>query len=663
MPDTPSLFERLTKPLIVISVLAAVGMQLWLLDEPLPRFWVIASATFIAAWACGRWRPTAARRATLFLTYLIPLFFIAAFGEFPPSAWVVWIVMLYGVMFSTRASFGWSLPRMWRAPLAHWGVLVALTWPIIMLRESDFELWRVPSAFGAVSAEAALFVITGILWFDWLFSQYSADDRAAFVVEVIWPLGIGWMIAACLGVYQMFGRIDFLNPPFWAGLRRATGSLGDANLLGIVSALWGPVLVAVASALATKTWRWMAAGGLPLSWLAVWASGSRSSMPIVVLGTVGILYGLWNATKSKRLIVISAVALLLVAGAAAVGAMRAGASVAGPVSRLIEDLQPRWSTDWVRSAARYLWTRNGYGLIAGDMIRQSPFVGIGIGAFNPLVFLYSWQRFHLILPSDNAQNWFRHQLAELGVIGSVGWMIWCGSFLALLITARERADHLSGTVLRLILIGFGLISLVGVPAQDIVVVLTFWTFAFWFVGDIGRWRRPGEESRSSGRLTWALLWLLVFVHAGGTVKAALTYLRPPNQALRANMDYSVGFYEPEDDSAFRWTRQRAVAVLTALKPWMELTVRASHAVPTEPVDVKVWVNQKLALRMQLASADPITRYFPAGDGGKRMMLETWVSRVDRPRERGQDDPRDLGLLVRWDFVDAPPGNAAIDKIH
>jgi hypothetical protein len=648
---------------MVISVVAAVGMQLWLLDEPFPRLWVIVSATFVAAWACARWRPTVARRATLFLTYLIPLFFICASGEFPPSAWVVWIVMLYGVMFSTRASFGWSLPRMWRTPLAYWGVLAALTWPIIMLRESDFELWRVPSAFGAVSAEAALFVITGILWFDWLFSQYSADDRAAFVVEVVWPLGIGWMIAACLGLYQMFGRIDFLNPPFWAGLRRATGSLGDANLLGILSALWGPVLVVGVSARSTGA-RWlMAAGGLPLSWLAVWASGSRSSMPIVVLGTVGILYGLWHATKSKRLIVISAVALFLVAGAAAVWVMRARPSVVGPVSRLTEDFRPQWSTAWVRSAALYLWTRNGYGLIAGDMIRQSPFVGIGIGAFNPLVFLYSWPRFHLILPSDNAQNWFRHQLAEIGVIGSVGWMIWCGSFLALLITARERADHLSSAVLRLILIGFGLISLVGVPGQNIVIVLTFWTFAFWFVGDVGRWRRPGEESRSAGRLTWVLLWLLVFVHTGGTVSAALTYLRPPNQALRANMDYSVGFYEPEDNSAFRWTRQRAVAVVVAVKPWIELTVRASHAVPTEPVDVKVWVNQKLAVRLQLASADSITRYIPAGDGGKRMMLETWVSRVDRPRDRGQDDPRDLGLLVRWDFVDAPPHNGAIENIH
>ena len=156
--------------------------------------------------------------------------------------------------------------------------------------------------------------------------------------------------------------------------------------------------------------------------------------------------------------------------------------------------------------------------------------------------------------------------------------------------------------------------------------------------------------------------MLVFVHAGGTVIAALTYLRPPSQAMRANMDYSLGFYEPEDDSAFRWTRQRAVVVLIAVKPWVELTVRATHAdLPNKPVDVKVWVNQKLAVRTQLASAEPITRYMPSGDRGKRMMLETWVSRVERPRDRGQDDPRDLGLLVRWDFVDAPPRNGAIEN--
>jgi hypothetical protein len=56
--------------------------------------------------------------------------------------------------------------------------------------------------------------------------------------------------------------------------------------LGLSRRRVGPVLVAVASDCSKGTWRW--AAGLPLSWLAVWASGSRSSMPIVVLGIVGV---------------------------------------------------------------------------------------------------------------------------------------------------------------------------------------------------------------------------------------------------------------------------------------------------------------------------------------------------------------------------------------
>jgi O-antigen ligase len=645
---------------MLVSAAAAAWMQVCVAsDIPLldiwPRLWVIAGALFVVAWTAGRWRPALTRRTTLFLTCLVPVFFIIWRERFESSEWIVWIAMVYGVMLSTRAPFRWSLPRMWRLPLAYWGVLCAVTWPIVMVCESDGELWRVPSAFGAVSAGAALLAITGILWFDWLFSQYSTDDRSTFEGEIVLPLGVGWVVAACLGVYQMFGHITFLNPPFWAGLGRASGPLGDANLLGVMSALWGPALVAVAEARANRTWWWIAAGGLPLSWLAVWASGSRSSMPLVLLGVLGILWGLRRSTGSKRLIGVTAVALMLAAAIAAVGVARSRTAVVGPMSRLINDFQPRWSMTWMRSASAYLWTRNGYGVIAGDMIRQSPLVGVGLGGFNPLVHLYSGRLLHLTIPPDNAQNWFRHQLAELGVIGSMGWLIWCGSFLILLIAARQRTNRLSGTVTRVMMIGFGLISLVGVPGQNIVVALTFWTFAFSLAGDVGRWTPPGEEVRSLPGLAWTALWLLVLAHTAGTTYAGLTYLRPPLQALRADVDYSSGFYAPEDDSEFRWTRQRAVAVLPAVKPWMELTVRFNHAdVRQKPVDVKVWANQQLALDTWLTSTEPITRYIRANDDGRRMTLETWVNRVTRPGDLGQEDPRELGLLVRWRFVDAPP---------
>ena len=48
------------------------------------------------------------------------------------------------------------------------------------------------------SAFFALFVLTGILWFDWLFSEYAAADRSKFETEILLPLGVGWIASGGL---------------------------------------------------------------------------------------------------------------------------------------------------------------------------------------------------------------------------------------------------------------------------------------------------------------------------------------------------------------------------------------------------------------------------------------------------------------------------------
>jgi hypothetical protein len=653
--DTPSIYERLTKLVIICSAAVAAWMQLWLLSTDWPQCWILTGAIFVAALAGGRWLPAPTRRTVMFVTYLVPAFFVVRTGGFEESGWIIWIAMIYGVMLPSRTMLRWSLPLRWRLPLAFWGVLCASTWPIVMLRESDFDLSRIPSAFGAVSAETALFVLTGILWFDWLFSEYAASDRSKFESDILRPLGIGWMASGGLAVYQMLGRMAFINPEFWAVRARATGSLGDANLLGILSAMWGPAFVAVAAGWANRKAWLIGALALLLSWLAVWASGSRSSMPIVVLGVAGILYGVWRSTGSKRLMTYAAIALLSVAATAAIAVARTRPSAVGPITRLVDDFRPKWSADWARSAGSYLWTRNGYGVIAGDMIQQSPLVGIGLGAFHPLVYLYSWRLFRVFLPPDNAQNWLRHQVAELGILGSVGWVGWSVLLLVLLLTAH--ATTFSGAVLRLILIGFGLVSLVGVPAQSIAVAITFWTFAWWFIDEVDGWKPRQDGTNSAIRWAWAALWLLILAHGAASVRAARTFLRPPVQAMRADIDYATGLYEPEGDPPFQWTKQRAVAVMPVTKRWIRLDLLVNHAdLAQRPVDAKVWVNGQLTVDTLLRSPATTTRYALVGDGRTRMMLETWVSRVERPSEIGIDDTRELGLMLRWSFVDAPPAD-------
>jgi hypothetical protein len=84
----------------------------------------------------------------------------------------------------------------------------------------------------------------------------------------------------------------------------------------------------------------------------------------------------------------------------------------------------------------------------------------------------------------------------------------------------------------------------------------------------------------------------------------------------------------------------------------------SHNAPIRAVDVKVWRDQQLVAEEHLTSTAPVTEYISVPDGDKRVLLETWVSRVITPRDVGVADDRELGLLVKWDFVDAPPAGAA-----
>ena len=72
----------------------------------------------------------------------------------------------------------------------------------------------------------------------------------------------------------------------------------------------------------------------------------------------------------------------------------------------------------LESANELLWERFGYGPAAIEMIKEHPIDGIGVGMFHALVDDFGKLRGYHLAP-DNAQNWFRHVFAELGIVGSV----------------------------------------------------------------------------------------------------------------------------------------------------------------------------------------------------------------------------------------------------
>jgi hypothetical protein len=608
----------------------------------------------VGAWIGARRSPTKTRRAVMFVGFLVPAIFLALRGEFESSGWLVWIAALIGLMLQGRASLRWTLPPLWRIPLAHWGLVAAVGWPLVMLRESDFDFGLIPSAFGALSAFAALIVMTGVLWFDWLYAAYRSGESDAFRREILWPMSLGWCGSAAIASWQAFGHVAFLNPPFWSTLGRVSGSMADANPFGVISAMFGPLVVALVMDGQRRRGWWLAFVALPVSWLVVWASGSRSSMPLAFVGVVSTVWGLWRLSGSRRVTVLSSVAVAAIAVTVGLILTQSQSSLVGPFARFNADFRPRLDPNWLVEARDKLLTRDGYGVIATTVIRESPIVGVGVGAFSPLVYLYSWRLFHRVIPADNAQNWIRHEFAELGALGSVGWITWVVMFSGLLATARINRQHLAGTVLRGLLIGFGLISLVGVPAQNIAVAVMFWTIAFAFAGEAGRWRRQVEASTSSARVLWALVWVLVGLYAAVMVYVGMTFLRPPLQAMRAGLSYASGFYPKDEDSPHAWTGKRAVTVVPVSGPWLALESIVNHPdAYKNPVAVKVWVDGKLVVSRSVTSSYPITADVELRPGTDRVMIETWVSRVNRPSDFGGDDKRELGMAIEWKFVDRP----------
>jgi len=61
-----------------------------------------------------------------------------------------------------------------------------------------------------------------------------------------------------------------------------------------------------------------------------------------------------------------------------------------------------------------------------------------------------------------------------------------------------------------------------------------------------------------------------------------------------------------------------------------------------------------SLDERLTSTEPVTKFVSVPRGHKRILIDTWVSRVIRPKDVGVADDRELGLSVKWNFLDTPP---------
>src|SRR6185436_2027138 len=178
--------------------------------------------------------------------------------------------------------------------------------------------------------------------------------------------------------------------------------------------------------------------------------------------------------------------------------------------------------------------------------------------------------------------------------------------------------------LKYTLVGFGLASMLGVPAQDLFVSLTVWTLVGWL---LLLTIDPDAKTKPTVFVPGlSLAVVLSLTCATMTVYAARHTFRPVFRAAHFGYLYQYGFDGLVDGRAGQvHTTAHAAASVHSPTNVLKLTVWVDHPdADADPVAVDVWVDDERVMRGHFPKNVPMTAVVPVIGGGERFVLETHV---------------------------------------
>ena len=657
--------SRAVKLVVIVSTMAAFACEIRWVGRGDPAVMYVSAGLFFTGVLLQRLYRERAVSAALAAAYLMPMVYLAAAWNPDWTRYLPWLSALLGAVIVPSAQSPWTLPTPFRWPAAAWALVVALTWPVVVFRELNFDthvfqlnLWTsragtppaVAVTWVVATAGAVMFVL---LWLDWLHGTFR-DDVARLQRVVVRPLLLSIALSSMIALVQALGAPGFLNRTVFGALGRASGGMLDGNAFGTIAALWLPLTLAWALQPERRRRERAASGGLALV-LAVgmWASGSRTALLTGVIGTATVVLTLVRASGlTRRTVMLWGGAAVAVVG---IGFASLPAATVGPLRRVME-LVPSMSSADLRAAAMELWDRNHYGGSAVQMIQEHPVVGVGVGTFNLVVSDYGYLEGLIWLAPDNAQNWYRHQIAELGWLGSAASLGFAG-FVGWMVRPRRRPESASlpTAAVRGAILGFGLASLLGVPGQDSAVAVTFAVLVAWLLLAAPR----SELTRTRERIVWAGVVLVAIVTAVSTLGAAVTSLRPPLRAVHARWAYRYGLDPIVGGGSYklRWNAPRAVWVMPSASRYLRLTLTAQTPdADQHPVRMAVGVAGRRAGRVLVSHSQPVTRYIEGTwvNSQFMVMLELAVDRSTASAATGRGGGLLPDVVLTWELVDDVP---------
>jgi O-antigen ligase len=610
----------------------------------------------------GRLAPAAAIAAAVGATYVAPVLLFAAFGGVSDyHTMAIWLAPIAGLALSRTSWSRWHIPAPWRLPFVTWGLLVAVTWPVIAAREIDFSLVAAhtyDTTTGAYAAPprlaaawiliVALTQLVAIVWFDLLWARFAGQVAAAERL-VIRPLIVSACIGATAALYQSAIDPQWMNLFVWSSISRVGALMLDANTAAMTAVMWAPVVVALGLRAGSRPWLGVAAYLLLAAGL--WGTGSRTGLLALSVGTAGVVVAAGERLGfSRRRVLAGSLGLggLVIVAALAIAPQT---SFGSPLRRVFDRL-PRLDAQDIRRFGEELWLRFGYAQAAATMTAEHPISGVGVGAFHVVApeYLYRAGREHPV--ADNAQNWWRHQVAELGFLGSAPLIA-----LSLLVLVavwrglRTRGDPVP-LVVATVVIGVGLASLVGVPTQHPATLLAFLTLLFWLAAMAGP-----SDGGTPPPWQWMLASAVVLTVAAGQLLTAQTDLRVPHRVRESQLAFAYGLTPPEGLSEFgefRWAARKTVAVLPIGGPWLQLTIWAPQSdVAANPVRYTIALEGREVISQEVADREPRTFYLEMPRGTKVALLELRASRDAQPNRAVQ-----IATIWRSDA----PGSTPPDRV-
>lgn len=629
-----------SRQIVLISAVAALLAGRMFM---VPEIRLTMAAAFVVVAVVSWWSTRAAAAVVLGTALVAPGFIKVGFGFYYGPEAFVWLAALAALVGVRSWRSPWAIPAPLRWPLMTWSLVVALTWPIVAFREANFSLELMhadPRFAGAVwvaaswIATVALNHMLGILWFDWLCRE-CIEEPARFTRLVAIPLTVSWLLTIAFGAYQATVDMAFASGGIHVLLGRATGGLMDANPFGVCTALWGPVLYLLCVRLRTSWGQLLGMGALALSWYGMWVSGSRGSFATAIFGLVTVAVAELNSHAENR----RRTAALLGAAVAAVAVLVLLVPVANsPVHRWMPMLSGLTTTP-IGTLLTERWDPYFYGRSAWRMLQDSPLFGIGLGSFHSFVEPYSVLLGHRLLDADNAQNWFRHQVTELGLFGSIGWAVWvlCA---ARLIWSPPR-DRQRSRIVKGVVLATAAVSLIGMPGQTVAFITMFWTCAFFLTQEV----TPTWPAPLLALDRWrAAPMVIALVCAIGVAVVGWRSFMPALRAARFHQYYAMGVDGTVDENGhgeFFMHGRRAMVVVQPTSRFLKVSVER-EGTDSNPV-VEIAADGRRVLSGTVTGLRG-PQYLTIRDASTGVVLDA---------RSGLELESPARLRVQWEFVTGP----------